>query len=59
MELQQSAASANQFLAAYGQVRNLFMVGRYTTSASSRRANLSESLHIWDDIAHSCQILAA
>ena len=54
-----SPASANQFLATHGQVRNLFMVGRCTETASTRRVNLSASLHLWDDIAHSCQKQAA
>ena len=47
-----SPASANQFLATHGQVRNLFMVGRYKNSSSLRRDILSNSLHTWDDIAH-------
>lgn len=50
-----SAASAQQFIAAHGQVRNLFMVGRYNSSASSRKIRIAESLGIWDSIAHSCQ----
>ncbi len=50
-----SAASANQFIAIHGQIRNLFMVGRYKTSSSNRRSNLSKSLHVWDNIAHSYQ----
>ncbi|MDQ5920185.1 MAG: hypothetical protein QG673_241, partial [Pseudomonadota bacterium] len=37
------------------QVRNLFMVGRYNSGASSRKIRIAESLGIWDYIAHSCQ----
>ena len=39
-----SAASAQQFIAAHGQVRNLSIVGRYNSSASSRKIRIAESL---------------
>ncbi len=42
--------SANRFLTTHGQVRNLFTVWECKSSSSLRRANLSESLCIWDHI---------
>lgn len=49
-----SAYSANQFIAIHGQIRNLFP-RRYKDNATTRRYSLAESLHIWDNIAHSYQ----
>ena len=54
-----SAASANQFIATHGQVRNLFNINRYNNSSAERRACLAEALNIWDDIAYSCEQDAA
>ena len=50
-----SAASANQFVATHGQVRNLFNINRYKYSSDDRRSCLSKALDVWHNLAHSCE----
>lgn len=54
-----SAASANQFIAVHGQVKNLFNMSRYKHTSGDRRDYLSQALSIWDNIAYSCEQYAA
>ena len=42
---------ANSFLSDYGQMRNLFMVGRCNLTANERRNKLAKDMIVWDEIS--------
>jgi putative transposase len=45
-----SVQHAQRFLAIFGQVRNLFFVGRYKTAATEYRQQLNHAFQQWDEI---------
>lgn len=46
-----SAKQAQCFLFSFGQIRNLFFVGRYKNSAQTIRENLKEAFALWNSLA--------
>ena len=45
-----SPRQAQHFLSLYGQVRNLFFIGRYKSPAAYRRSALQRAFSVWDEV---------